>query len=114
MENLKIEIKNKILEYIEPDVRLTPLDITDKNYYTGVTLDYICQYVLEEKYSTSIVAECLKELHLEDSIHSLRCNEVGNIVFENNDSDHWNYGAGSYQPDIKYLHEYLDEIINNK
>lgn len=116
-------MKEKILEYfnkngtkyldiLDEDVRNYPVD--KKNYYTGVTLDYIVKYVLENEYPIDDVAECLKQLHLDDEIHSLFCNHIEEIVFESKVSSHWNYredGFVQYKTHISHLHKYLDDII---
>ena len=116
-------MKEKILEYfnkngtkyldiLDEDVRNHP--VYEKNYYTGVTLDYIVEYVLDNKYSIDDVAECLKQLHLDGEIRSLFCNNIKNIVFESKLSSHWNYsedGHKEYRTHISILHEYLDDII---
>ena len=117
-------MKEKILEYFNKN-GTKYLDILDEDvrthivsqFYTGVTLDYIVKYVLKDEYTVDDVAECLKQLHLDDEIHSLLCNNVESIVFEPKVSEHWNYrdnGSMKYREHISILHEYLDDIIEKK
>lgn len=114
-------MKEKILEYFNKN-GTKYLDILDEDvrthtinpFYTGVTLDYIVEYVLENKYPIDDVAECLKQLHLDDEINSLLCNNIKSIVFEPKVSYHWNYsddGSIKYGDHISILHEYLNDII---
>jgi len=114
---MKNEIKDKILEYFNNDEYspyLECLDNDDKEKYTGVTIDYIKEFVLDDKYDISIIAKCLKELHLDDKIHSLYCGHIESIVFENKDFGHWNFQEeeGNYSTHIRVLHKYLNKIIN--
>lgn len=116
-------MKEKILEYFNKngteyldilDENVKSHIVSERNYYTGVTLEYIVEHVLENEYDIDDVAECLKQLHLDGEIHSLFCNHIQSIVFESKLSNHWNYsedGPKQYNIHISILHKYLDGII---
>jgi len=114
--NLSRDSNRKIIYDLHPfKTGLHVLDNRYRKYYTGVTLNYITYDLLKAKYRKSDVAKCLKELHLNGKIKSLRCPDIKQVVFENNQSMHVNYVRGGYgSTNIEVLHEYLNQFIKDE
>lgn len=119
---MKEEIKEKILEYLNSTEKkgmypfyLKVLDNKYRNYYTGVTLNYITYELLKAKYKKSNVAECLVELYGNNEINSLYCGDVKNVVFESKRSHHGTFiSASSYDEKytLQYFNNYMNQFIN--
>lgn len=119
---MKEEIKEKILEYLNSTEKkgmypfcLKVLDNKYRNYYTGVTLNYITYELLKAKYKKSNVAECLVELYENNEIKSLYCGDVKNVVFESKRSPHGTFSSTSSYDEkytLQYFNNYMNQFIN--
>lgn len=121
-----ITLKEILLDYFNnsnPHTnKLKVIDNKYREYYTGVTLNYITYDLLKAKYHKSDVAKVLLELQINSEIKSLRCPDVKNYVFEKT-SHTGSYSrlspvTGTY--DSKYMpteynvHKYLKSFIKNE
>lgn len=111
--NNQSEIEEKILEYLSTTY-LPVLDnnervlnhLSEKEYYTGVTSEYIKEYILNGYEITNRELKALL-FHLTKTkqIKSLYCNDIGKVVFEYENSGlHWGYTSHELEN-----HETLDE-----
>lgn len=124
MENLQNEIKEKILEYFNKTENsfLEILDVDtrtysgyNKSHYTGVTLNYIKEYVCDNKYNIKDLIDVINGLGENEQIRALKCNDIGEWVFENKLSEHWNAFDKEEDPEhFQKLEEYLNEQIENE
>jgi len=86
-------MEEKLIKYFESSI-LKILDkgipASDKNidYYQGVTFNYICKYVLKDKYSPENVAKILIKLANRRLITPAPCGNLRNLVFFNY-NNHW-------------------------
>lgn len=119
---MKEEIKEKILKYLnsnegtgKPPTLLKVLDNKYRNYYTGVTLNYITYDLFKAKYKKSDVTKCLVELYNNKEIKSLYCPNVKNVVFENKKSAHGTFTLTSEYDEkytLQYFNNYMNQFIN--
>lgn len=92
-------MKEIILHYFGRGCLLKVLDRHPfKKYYTGVTLEYIHEYVLSKEYPFIEVGIAVKELVESFNLRMLYCGHLNDIVFETLASQHWSYNSyyGSY------------------
>ena len=92
MTGNKKELKQKIVDYFtESFIKihkenkrnvLRPLDNKYREYYTGVTLNYIVYDLLKAKYKKKDVVTVLKELYSDARIKMLKCPDINKMVFE--------------------------------
>lgn len=75
------EIKEKILEFLEPG-KLPILDglVEEKDYYTGVTIEYLSKYVLNDL-DIDRLALIMLDLLDNELVDSLYCSDAKEIVF---------------------------------
>jgi len=86
----KEAVKEVILSYFnDPFIvsgrkRLKALDghITNREYYTGVTIAYIRSYLFNNEVSFNIIAEVLTEMLRNKKVNCLFCHDVGDLVYE--------------------------------
>ena len=99
---------------------LEVLDNKYRNYYTGVTVNYLTYNLLKGKYRKSDVSKSLLMLHKEGQIKSLFCPDIKKYVFESRKSNHGGFssetggydGYASSQKE-KNVHTYLETFIKN-
>ncbi len=113
------EIKEEILKYFNDNIGgnkkiLKVLDNKYREYYTGVTLNYITYDLFKAKYKKSDVTKALKELFLNKEIKSLFCPHIQKVVFEPISSHHWSFFSGYANYDLEYFENYMNNFIKNE
>lgn len=114
MENLQNEIKEKILEYFNKQFGLPILDgqIKNRPYYTGVTIDYIYKYIIQEELSKIDLINLLKEMVINKELNSLHCGHIEDIVFESSihKTGHWYYSEEGSERYKTHINNFIEEI----
>ena len=113
------EIKEEILKYFNDNIGgnkkiLKVLDNKYREYYTGVTLNYITYDLFKAKYKKSDVTKALKELFLNKEIKSLFCPNIKKVVFEPISSHHWSFFGGYANYGLEYFENYMNQFIKNE
>lgn len=90
-----------------PKGYLNVLDNKYRNFYTGVSLQYIVYDLLKSKYKKTDVCKALFNLISNDKLKAIYCINVRKIVFENINIDHNIYHMTSKQKVLNYLKEYI-------
>lgn len=110
------EIKEKILEYFDVDYELPKLDSPhedhysySRKYYTGVTFNYIKEYVLENNYNSTDVKDVLIELYENEELRGLHCGYVKDFVFEPKKGHNY---TGHYNSEFEFNHYFKNKEIN--
>jgi hypothetical protein len=105
----KRDLKRKLLKYFkyEDSSLLEILDegsekANDRGGYTGVTIEYIVNYILKNKIKKKVLYNTLKKLIINKYIHILSCGDINKNVFEKYKSDE-NYTRSSLYGQLKKL-----------
>lgn len=85
-----------------------------KDYYTGVTLNYIEKYVLNMQFSRSEIVNYILKHHLSNNLKALYCSDVQNVVIHRirhqrtyNKNNDYNYGeTQQYEYFINHLNKF--------
>jgi len=86
------EINKKLKEYFS-EKYLEVLDTVCEDLYTGVTLDYIHEYLFEDKVNSDKINAEIMTLLGENYLNCLYCGNVDTLVFENATpgTGHWKF-----------------------
>ena len=122
-------MKKKIIEFLnrKEHYYLAPLDNPErlkkfnlkdiKEGYTGVTVNFLYEHVLNKEYPWNDLVNLLVELSDTKVISSLYCRGVQDIVFENGEcrTSHWGYVKGRESPfSITSSYSFFIESMMNK
>lgn len=77
------EHENGELTILDSDTRtyLTEEELKENNTYKAVTVNYIKKYLLNNKYSFSMIHYTLLHLFKNKRIKTFRCNDINKVIF---------------------------------
>lgn len=112
------QLKKEIIGYFTEKFRIKhrgivtnvfkPLDNKYREYYTGVTLNYITYDLLKAKYKKRDVVSVLKELYDKGVIKMLTCPDIKKRVFEKAKGP---YGCRSTDYGSQTHYDYLNSFL---